>query len=216
MLKKLIVVAAVLALSAMPAYSADIAEVFEGLTNPHIVVAYSYLQEDPGPGVARGSVLLTANILGPKMGSFPCYLGGVGVDIRTLDPAFEDAIGAGWSVPLVTCAPWSEQVVLQVGTSSDFSNVPELGNNRGYYAGIGVAWNSPATLKAKRIQRQRAKEQKALLKLQEEAQRVARQPLPGELRGEPTIVTTPGSAVFCYDKLDSGFLQVKPCEDESQ
>lgn len=168
-MRKLVAVVGLFLLSVVPVNAADWGQIFEGATNPHIVVAYSYLQQDPGPGVARGSVLLTANILGPKMGSFPCYLGGIGVDIRTLDPVFEDAIGAGWSVPMLTCAPWSEQVVLQVGTSSDFSNVPELGESRAYYAGIGFAWNSPATLKAKREARQRAKEQKALLKLQDEA-----------------------------------------------
>jgi hypothetical protein len=131
-------------------------EVFEGLTNPQLVVAGTYRSDAP-EGTSKYGALLTANVLGPKMGTVPCYLGGVGVDVRTTTPGLENAPFAGWSVPLVTCAPWGEQVVLQAGISSDFANAPELGDDQRYYFGIGISAVSPNTLKAKRIKRIEAK-----------------------------------------------------------
>lgn len=129
-----------------------VGEIFEGLTNPQLVVGATYLDNAP-EGTSKYGALLTANILGPKLGSLPVYLGGVGVDVRTTNPGFENAPFAGWSVPLITVAPWGEQVVIQAGVSSDFSNAPELGNDKRYYVGIGVSAQSPNTLKAKRIKR---------------------------------------------------------------
>lgn len=131
-------------------------EIFEGLTNPQLVVGATYQNNAPD-GTSKYGALLTANVLGPKLGTVPCYLGGVGVDVRTTNPGFENAPFAGWSVPLVTCAPWGENIVIQTGISSDFSKAPELGDNQRYYIGIGVSATSPNTLKAKRIKRIEAK-----------------------------------------------------------
>ena len=171
-MRKLIVAAALLVLPSL-ASAQGLGEILEGLTNPQLVVGVAYRSDAP-EGASKYGALVTANIVGPKLGSVPCYLGGLGVDVRTTTPGLEEAPFAGWSVPFLSCAPWGEQVVLQAGMSSDFSAAPELGANRAYYFGIGVAAASPNTMKSKRIARAKAKQQKALLDLQDEAQRMAR------------------------------------------
>ena len=172
---KKIVALAVLSLLPSVGGAADIAEILEGLLNPQLVAGAAYAKDAPLDGSSRYSVLLTANLLGPKVPPLPCYLGGLGVDLRTLNPAFQDISHAGWSLPYVTCAPWGEQVVLQVGQSSAFSDAPNQ-SGTSYYFGVGVGWASPNTLASKRVQRAAAKKQKALLKLQEEAQGTATAP----------------------------------------
>jgi len=124
-------------------------QTFEGLTNPNVVAGASYRLEDPGPGVSRMSFMLSANIVGPKLGTLPLYLGGVGVDVRTIDPAFEQFGNAlSMSVPGLTYFFNGNKVCAQVGYSYALSSDAQARN--GMYAGIGFTWNSPNELKAKR------------------------------------------------------------------
>ena len=169
-MKRLIAVVALLALPSL-ASAQGLGEIFEGLTNPNLVVGVTYLPDAP-EGVPEFGALITANIVGPKLGTFPCYLAGIGVGLETVAPGLENAPYARWSVPLLTCNPWSEQVSLQVGTADLFASpTPEPpGGTRSWYFGVGVAMQSPTVLKQKRIARAKAKQQKALLDLQDQAQ----------------------------------------------
>jgi hypothetical protein len=161
-MRKLIAVAALLVMPAAGG-AADWAEIFEATTNPHIVVAPAYLQEAPVAGGSRWSVLVTANILGPKMGSIPCYLGGVGVDIRALDPAFENS--AGWAGRSRTSPrSWGEQVVFR-WAGLGLHGRSELGATARTTPG-SVSRGAHRVLSRPSVAA-KAKEQKALLKLQD-------------------------------------------------
>jgi hypothetical protein len=133
-------------------------EIFEGLTNPNLVVGATYLPNAP-EGYSEFGAIVTANVVGPKLGTIPCYIAGVGVGLETVAPGLDQTPYARWSIPLLTCNPWSEQIVLQVGTA-DVLSAPEpepSGDTRSWYIGIGVSVQSPTTLKAKRIKRIEAK-----------------------------------------------------------
>lgn len=169
-MRRLLVVAVLLLTPSMVS-AQGLGEIFEGLTNPNLVVGVTYLPDAP-EGYPEFGALITANIVGPKLGTLPCYIAGVGVGLETVAPGLEETPYARWSIPLLTCNPWSEQVVLQVGTADLFAS-PEPappGDTRSWYFGLGVSVQSPNTLKAKRVARAKAKQQKALLKLQDEAQ----------------------------------------------
>ena len=69
---------------------------------PNIIFGYAR-SAATAAAPSSGHALLTANIAGVKVGNFPVFFGGVGVDLRALDSAFGDFTGVGMSVPLVTC-----------------------------------------------------------------------------------------------------------------
>lgn len=153
---------AVLLFAPSLASAQGLGEVFEGLLNPNLVVGATYLPDAP-EGYPEFGALVTANIVGPKLGTIPCYIAGVGVGLETVAPGLEETPYARWSIPLLTCNPWSEQVVLQVGTADLFASPDPAppGETRSWYVGIGVSIQSPAALKAKRIKRVEAKKAKA-------------------------------------------------------
>lgn len=130
-----------------------LAVALQGITDPHIVGGVKY---DPN-AVQKYQAVLTANVVGPKLGSLPCYASGVGVGLGTVAPGLEDAPIAAWSFPLLTCAPFGEQVVAQVGLATPLNG----GGDRSYYFGLGVSLSGgPNQLKAKRVARLKAKEAK--------------------------------------------------------
>lgn len=147
-MRKFLIVA-VLFVAPSLASAQGLGEILEGLTNPQLVAGVLY----DDASAQKWNAILTANILGPKLGSIPCYVSGVGASLNTVAPGLEDAPIAAWSFPLLTCAPFGEQVVIQGGMAT-----PMNGNGeKSYYVGIGVSVDSPNTLKAKRIKRIEAK-----------------------------------------------------------
>jgi opacity protein-like surface antigen len=154
-MKKLIAVAvAVLALASAPVAQAEdytVAVALQGLTDPHIVGGVSYNENAVGQ---KWQAMITANILGPKLGSLPCYVSGIGVGLNTVAPGLEDAPIAAWSMPLLTCAPFGEQVVIQTGLATALNG----GGDRTYYVGVGVSLSGgPEVLSVKRAKRVAAK-----------------------------------------------------------
>ena len=136
----------------------------QGLLDPHIVGGASYNTD-----TKTWAAVLTANVVGVKLGSLPCYASGLGVSLNTIAPGLEDAPIAAASLPLLTCAPFGEQVVVQTGISVPLNGGPT--SSKSYYAGLGISVSGgPNMLKAKRVARIKAKEKKALLDLQDEAQ----------------------------------------------
>jgi hypothetical protein len=153
---KLIAVAALLALPSMAA-AQSLGEILQGITDPHIVGAVSYNNE-----TKEWAAVLTANVVGPKLGTLPCYISGAGVALNTIAPGLEDAPIAAWSFPLLTCAPFGEQVAIQAGLSTPL-NGP---GGKSYYAGLGVSvGGGPNTLKVKRVKRAEAKAAKKAAEL---------------------------------------------------
>ena len=130
-------------------------EVFQGITDPHIVGGAAYNQD-----TKTWAAVLTANIVGPKVGTLPVYLSGVGVSIGTIAPGLENTSFAAASFPIVTIAPFGEQVVFQAGVS-----VPLNGNGgKSYYGGVGLSLGGgPNQLAAKRARRAAAKKAKKAL-----------------------------------------------------
>ena len=155
---KLIAVAALLALPSVAA--AQLPEPIEGLLNPLVVAGANYLNEKPVDGSSQVRFFMTANVAGVKpISGVPLYVGGVGVDIRTL-PGFGEvagAKGAGLSLPGLTYAFAQSQAVVQVGYSMAFDESAASG----VYAGIGFSLSSPATLKAKRVKKAEEKAKKS-------------------------------------------------------
>lgn len=147
-MKRLIAVAALLALPSL-ASAQGLGEILEGLTNPQLVAGASYNDA----AASKWSAVLTANILGPKLGTIPCYISGAGVALNTIAPGLEDTPIAAWSLPLLTCAPFGEQVVIQTGMSTPLNG----SGGKSYYVGVGFGVSSPNTLKSKRLARARAK-----------------------------------------------------------
>jgi hypothetical protein len=138
---------AVLAL-ALPALShAQLPEPLEGLGNPNIVAGAGYLSQDPGAGLHRTQFLLTANLAGVKVGTLPVYVGGVGIDLRTVDNAFGEISGVGLSVPLVTAYFKGDQFLAQVGWATDLTGDPK---SKAFYVGLGFSFTSPNQMAAKR------------------------------------------------------------------
>lgn len=154
---KLLAVLALVVAFAVPAH-AQLPRFAEGLQNPLVVAGASYLTTDPGVGFSRTKFLLTANVAGIRpLESIPLYVGGVGIDLRTLDPALGSVTGVGVSVPLLTYSIKDGQFVVQAGWSHDLTGDPKSG---GIYAGVGFGLTSPATLKAKRLAKAAKKEKK--------------------------------------------------------
>ena len=175
-MKKLIAVAALLvacvSVLAPVAQAEDytLAVALQGLTDPHIVGGASYNTD-----TKTWAAVLTANVVGVKLGSLPCYASGLGVSLNTIAPGLEDAPIAAASLPLLTCAPFGEQVVVQAGISVPLNGGPT--SSKSYYAGLGISVSGgPAALEAKRVRRAQAKAKKALLELQDEAQRTGAVP----------------------------------------
>jgi len=149
-MKKLILAVAVLALPNL-ASAQGIGEVLQGLLDPHIVAGVGYNQD-----TKKASAILTANIVGPKLGSIPCYVSGAGISLGTVAPGLENVSIASASLPLVTCAPFGEKVALQVGMAIPIGGGADIGNT--YYFGAGISLSGgPEVLKAKRVKRIQAK-----------------------------------------------------------
>lgn len=149
-----LLILAVLFLAPSLASAQGIGEVLQGLLDPHIVAGASYNEDSK-----TWAAVLTANVVGPKLGSLPCYISGAGVALNTLAPGLEDTPIAAASFPLLTCAPFGEQVVIQGGLSVPL-NAPE-GQTRSWYAGLGISLSGgPNALKAKRVKRIEAKKQR--------------------------------------------------------
>jgi len=154
MLKKILTFVAVMALPCM-ASAQGIGEVLQGIIDPHIIAGVGYNQESK-----RYSAILTANVVGPKLGTLPCYAAGAGVSLGTIAPGLENASIAAASIPYLTCAPFGERVALQVGMAIPIGGGVDIGNT--YYFGAGIdLGGGPNTLKAKRIKRIEAKAAKA-------------------------------------------------------
>lgn len=146
-------VALVIAPPAAPqAQAQGIGEVFQGILDPHIVPAVGY-----NTTTKKYSAILTANIVGPKLGSLSCYLMGAGVSLGSVAPGLEDVPIAAASIPFLTCAPFGEQVALQVGVAIPL-NDPTGQIGKTYYFGVGIdVGGGPNQLKAKRVKRIEAK-----------------------------------------------------------
>lgn len=148
MLKKTIAVAA-LALLPSLASAQGIGEILEGALSPQLIGGVSYDKD----AVQEFNAVLTANLLGPKLGTLPVYISGVGLALNTVAPGLEDAPIAAWSFPLVTVMPFGERVSIQVGFATALS-----GGAKSPYIGVGVGVvDSPNTLRAKRTARIQAK-----------------------------------------------------------
>jgi len=148
--KKLLIAVALLALPSM-VRAQGIGEILQGITDPHVVAGASY-----NSVTKTYSAVLTANVVGPKLGQYPIYLGGAGVSLNSLVAGLEDVPVAAASFPLVTVAPFGEKVVIQAGISIPLNGGPTAGKS--YYAGLGLSVSGgPNALKAKRIKRIEAK-----------------------------------------------------------
>jgi hypothetical protein len=158
MLKKLIAVVVLLVAPSLA--SAQLPEPIEGLLNPLVIAGANYLNDKPVDGSSQVRFFMTANVAGVKpISDFPLYVGGVGVDIRTL-PGLGDvagANGAGLSLPGLTYAFANSQAVIQVGYSLAFDESAASG----VYAGVGFSLSSPAALKVKRIKKAEEKAKKS-------------------------------------------------------
>ena len=149
---KRIILALVIAALPSLAFSGDftVAELLQGITDPHVVAGASYNETSK-----KWSAVLTANIVGPKLGTIPCYISGVGVGLNTVAPGLEGTPIAAVSLPFLTCAPFGEQVALQVGMATPL-NGGDIGTT--YYFGVGISLGGgPAQLQSKRIKRIQAK-----------------------------------------------------------
>ena len=168
-MRKLIAVVSLLALPSMASAGETFRKIFvEPITTPHLVVGYAYDSSAP-EGYPKGSVILTGNVLGPRMGDLPCHVGGFGVGLETIAPGLEDVPIARLSFPAFTCAPFSERAVIQVGFVKPVGG--PTADEEIPYVGIGVAVTESVESKdVRRAARIAAKKHKALLKLQDEAQ----------------------------------------------
>ena len=172
MLKKSIVGAAALALSTLalaPAAFAQLPEPIEALGNPLAVGAVNYLNDAPADGSSRYRFLLTTNIAGVKpLANVPLYIGGIGVDIRTLPElgGIGQSTGAGLSIPGLTYMFAGGQAALQVGYSMAFNESAASG----VYAGFGFGLTSQTTMRQKRIEKAKKKAERMA---EENARRVA-------------------------------------------
>ena len=149
---KRIILAFVMAALPSLAFSGDftVAEMLQGFIDPHIVAGVGRNSD-----TKKYSAILTANIVGPKLGTIPCYISGVGVSLGTVAPGLEGTPIAATSLPFLTCAPFGEQVAIQGGMSIPL-NGPHVGNT--YYFGVGISLGGgPAQLQSKRIKRIQAK-----------------------------------------------------------
>jgi hypothetical protein len=151
-MKKLLIALTMLALPSLT-FAGDftVAELLQGITDPHVVAGASYNET-----TKKWSAVLTANIVGPKLGTIPCYISGVGVGLNTLAPGLEGTPIAAVSLPFLTCAPFGEQVAVQVGMATPMNGGDNVGTT--YYFGVGISiGGGPAQLQSKRIKRIQAK-----------------------------------------------------------
>jgi hypothetical protein len=152
-MRKMILAVAVAALPSM-ASAQGVGELLQGIIDPHIVAGVGYNSD-----AKTYSAILTANVVGPKLGSIPCYISGVGVALGSVAPGLENSPIAAASLPFLTCAPFGEKVALQVGMSRPL-NGSDFGNT--YYFGAGLdLGGGPNELKAKRIKRIQARAERA-------------------------------------------------------
>lgn len=159
---KILLLVALLALPSLA--SAQLPEPIEALTNPLFVAGVNRLSEAPVDGSSQVRFFMTANVAGVKpISGLPLYVGGIGVDIRTLPGLGElaGANGAGLSLPGLTYAFAQSQAVIQVGYSMALNEAAASG----MYAGFGFSLSSPAALKAKRIKKAEEKAKKSALLL---------------------------------------------------
>lgn len=138
------------------------AQLFEALGNPIVVAGAAYELEQPATG-SRTAFMLSANVAGMKLASYPVYFGGVGVGL----PAAIDSIAAQFgsfvmlTVPGVTWFPGGNnpgtvsKVCVQVGYSYILNGDAKA--RSGIYGAVGFAWDSPAYLSYKRAVHKAAK-----------------------------------------------------------
>ena len=124
-------------------------QAFEALSNPNVVAGASFVTSGVPAGASGTSFMLSANIAGVKLGSLPVYIGGVGIDVRTLDPAFSELKGISWTIPAVTWFPKGDQFCIQGGYSRDIDAPAGAATDR-VYVGAGFSFSSPNQIKAKR------------------------------------------------------------------
>ena len=134
-------------------------QTFEALSNPNVVAGASYLTAAPSPAdYNRVHFFLTANIAGIKLPDFipstPCYLGGLGLDLRSIDEALGQVAGAGMSVPGLTCYPGGKQFVVQIGYTKDLLGAEKPS---GIYGGVGFSLTSSKEQAIKRAAKKAAK-----------------------------------------------------------
>lgn len=154
-MKRILAVLFVLALPSV-VKAQGIGEVLQGLLDPHVVAGAAYNSD-----TKTWSAVLTANVVGPKLGTIPCYISGAGVSLNSIAPGLEGTPIAAASFPFLTCAPFGEQVVIQTGIS-----VPLNGDglSKSYYAGLGISVSGgPNALHSKRVKRAAAKKAKKAL-----------------------------------------------------
>jgi hypothetical protein len=126
--------------------------------NGNVVAGASYLLASPGPGLKRVQFFLTGNVTGVAIGTNTnLYIGGVGVDLRTVNQAFGQVTGLGLSVPFLTYYPKGGKILVQGGYSRDLIGTAQ---SNGIYAGAGYGFTSP---KAIRLARARKAAQRELL-----------------------------------------------------
>jgi hypothetical protein len=157
-MKKLILAVALLALPTMAA--AQLPEPIEGLLNPLVVAGANYLNDEPTDGSNRVRFFLTANVAGIKpFSGVPLYVGGVGIDIRTLPElgGIGESNGAGLSIPGLTYAFSGNQAVVQVGYSMAFNESAASGIYFGFGFALTPPQAGPSSLKAKREAKAKAK-----------------------------------------------------------
>jgi len=152
MFKKLLVVALLLVAPVAQAEDFSVAELTQGMLDPHVFAGVGY-----NDSTEKFSAVLTASIVGFKLGTLPCYALGVGVSLDTIAPGLSGYSIAHAAVPILTCAPFGERVAFQGGLATPLNGAPDQG--RTYYLAGGISLSGgPNQLRAKRIARIKAKE----------------------------------------------------------
>lgn len=135
------------------------AQTFEGLTNPHFGVGASYLLGDQAEDTQRINLFLSATVPGIKIGSYPCYGGGVGLTGGGLDPSLSQ-ISFGVAIPVLTCDLKGGQYGFQVGYARLLTGPEEKPD--GVYLNATFSLTSPKEMEAKR-EAKRAKKRAQLM-----------------------------------------------------
>lgn len=144
---------------------------------PNIVLAWAY-----NPADDTSHAMVTANLAGIKIGSFPCFWGGVGFAGAGLDGAFGDFTFAA-SVPIMTCfvkniviqGGWEKPIAAQQITAPPAGGVRAVLGNHVWYFGVGGSFGANPSAKAKvwsgkPSAAMRDKNNQRLLAMQREAQ----------------------------------------------
>ena len=133
--------------------------------NPQVVAAYAFSADAPN-GVTASRFALTANLPGVRLGDegllSKLYVGGVGIDIRTV-PGYEDlpADFLGWSIPALTYYFGDSNALAQVGYLQDIGQ----GGEKHIYAGVGFSVQTTQALAVKRAKKKQAREDRERAKL---------------------------------------------------